>query len=278
MRRRRAFARLLAIPTGVVGALIVACVAIATLAAPWLRPYDARSDRNLAERLRPPSAERPFGSDELGRDVLTRVWHGGRISLTIGVVAVAIGFGVGMALGVAAGSLGGGVDAAIGRLVDVLLALPGVLLAVAVATALGPGALSAAIAVGVTLVPSFARLTRVLVLSARSTPAVEAARALGAGPWRLLVRHVLPQGAGPLVVQVTAALGNAILSAASLGFLGLGAQPPEPEWGAMIRDGFAQFLRAPWTSLFPGAALFVTVLGLNLLGDAVRDVLDVRLV
>jgi len=265
-------------PTGIVGLSIIVFFLTISILAPVLRPYDAARDRDLRARLAPPSAEHIFGADELGRDIFTRVWHGGRVSLRVGLIAVALAVGVGTFLGLVAGYVGGWVDTGIVWLLDILLAFPGILLAIAIVATLGPSLTNALIAISITQIPIYTRIVRSVVLSLRESEYVQAARALGSGSGRIVARHILPNSLSPLIVQLTLSIGVAILDVAALGFLGLGAQPPTPEWGLMIRDGFSQFLRAPWMSIFPGVAIFLSVVGFNLLGDAVRDVLDPRLV
>jgi peptide/nickel transport system permease protein len=275
--RKNALQRFFRHPTGVVGLTIIGFFIVVSLLAPVLRPYDASRDRDLRARLNPPSAEHWFGTDELGRDMFTRVWHGGRISLRVGLIAVAVAVVVGTLLGLVAGYVGGWPDTVIVWLVDILMAFPGILLAIAIVAVLGPSITNAMIAISVTQIPRYARIVRSVVLSLRESEYVQAARALGSSPVRIVALHVLPNSLSPLVVQLTLSVGVAILDVAALGFLGLGAQPPNPEWGLMIRDGFAQFLRAPWMSIFPGLAIYFSVVGFNLLGDAIRDVLDPRL-
>ncbi len=265
-------------PTGVVGLSIITFFIVISILAPILRPYDAARDRDLRSRLAPPSAEHVFGADELGRDIFTRVWHGGRISLRVGLIAVAVAVVFGTVLGLVAGYFGGWIDTLIVWLLDILLAFPGILLAIAIVATLGPSLTNALIAISITQIPIYTRIVRSVVLSLRESEYVHAARALGSGGVRVVLRHILPNSLSPLIVQLTLSIGVAILDVAALGFLGLGAQPPAPEWGLMIRDGFSQFLRAPWMSIFPGIAIFLSVVGFNLLGDAVRDVLDPRLV
>ena len=275
--RKNALQRFFRHPTGVVGLSIIGFFIVISLLAPVLRPYDAARDRNLRARLNPPSAEHWFGTDELGRDMFTRVWHGGRISLRVGLIAVGIAVVIGTLLGLVAGYVGGWIDTGIVWLVDILMAFPGILLAIAIVAVLGPSLTNAMIAISVTQIPRYARIIRSVVLSLRESEYVQAARALGSSPVRIVAQHILPNSLSPLVVQLTLSIGVAILDVAALGFLGLGAQPPNPEWGLMIRDGFAQFLRAPWMSIFPGLAIYLSVVGFNLLGDAIRDVLDPRL-
>lgn len=264
-------------PTGVLGLAIILFFVAAALLAPVLSPYDASRDRDLRARLNPPSAEHWFGTDELSRDMFTRVWHGGRISLRVGLAAVAVALAIGTLLGLLAGYAGGWVDTGVVWLLDILLAFPGILLAIAIVATLGPNLTNAMIAISITQIPIYARITRSVVLSLRESEYVQATRALGSNGLRIVFRHILPNSLSPLIVQLTLSIGVAILDVAALGFLGLGAQPPQPEWGLMIRDGFSQFLRAPWMSIFPGLAIYLSVIGFNLLGDAVRDVLDPRL-
>lgn len=285
-------------PTGVVGLAVVLFFVLMSLLAPVLRPYDATTDRNLRLRLSPPSwtltpDERaelsddadidvgrwtlPFGTDENGRDLLVRVWHGGRISLRIGLVAVLLSATVGVLLGLFSGYLGGRFDLVVVWLMDIVQAFPGILLAIAIVATLGPSLTNALIAISITQVPSYVRITRSVVLGLRGSEYVQAARALGSRGGRIVFGHILPNSLSPIMVQLTLSIGTVILEVAALGFLGLGAQPPAPEWGVMIRDGYRQFLRAPWMSIFPGLAIFLSVVGFNLLGDAIRDVLDPRL-
>ena len=285
-------------PTGVVGLIIVLFFVLMSLLAPVLRPYDATTDRNLRLRLSPPSwtlspAERtelsddanmdvgrwtlPFGTDENGRDLLVRVWHGGRISLRIGIAAVAISSVIGVLLGLFAGYVGGRADLIVVWLMDILQAFPGILLAIAIVATLGPSLTNALIAISITQIPSYVRITRSVVLGLRGSEYVQAAKALGSGGPRIVFGHIFPNSLSPIMVQLTLSIGSVILEVAALGFLGLGAQPPNPEWGVMIRDGYRQFSRAPWMSIFPGLAIFLSVVGFNLLGDAIRDVLDPRL-
>ena len=285
-------------PTGIVGLVIVLFFVLMSLLAPVLRPYDASTDRNLRLRLSPPSwtlslPERtelsddanmeigrwtlPFGTDENGRDLLVRVWHGGRISLRIGIAAVAISSIIGVLLGLFAGYVGGRIDLVVVWLMDILQAFPGILLAIAIVATLGPSLTNALIAISITQIPSYVRITRSVVLGLRGSEYVQAAKALGSGGPRIVFGHILPNSLSPIMVQLTLSIGSVILEVAALGFLGLGAQPPNPEWGVMIRDGYRQFSRAPWMSIFPGLAIFLSVVGFNLLGDAIRDVLDPRL-
>lgn len=262
---------------GMVGLAIVVFFALATLLAPVLKPYDAGTDRNLTKRLKPPSAEHLLGTDELGRDVLTRVWHGGRVSLSVSLVVVGFSAVAGTLLGIVAGMMRGRVDLALSWFVDVLMAFPGILLAIAIVATLGATLSNALIAISIMAIPGYYRIMRSAVIGLRDLEFVQAAEALGASRSRVAARHILPNAVSPLIVQVTLSLGRTVLSIAALGFLGLGAQPPTPEWGLMIKSGYGQFLSAPWLSIAPGFAIYLSVLGFNLLGDAIRDHLDPQL-
>jgi peptide/nickel transport system permease protein len=236
-------------------------------------PYDPEAIA-LGANLQAPSRGHLFGTDSLGRDVLSRTIWGARISLTIGFVSVGLAMAGGVPLGALAAWRGGWADRLLMRAADVLLSFPTILLAIVVITIFGPGLGNAMLAIGVAQVPLYARLTRAAVLRVKALSFIEAARASGAGEWRLLLRHVLPNCLPPLLVQSTLMFATAILSAAYLGFLGLGAQPPTPEWGTMLAKA-RDFLRtAPHVSIFPGLTIMLAVLGLNLLGDGLRDVLD----
>ncbi len=254
------------------GGVLVSLVLVAFLA-PLLAPQDPLA-QDLYSRLQPPSPEHPFGTDDFGRDILSRIIYGARISLRIGLVAIAAALAVGTVLGLWAGYWGGVADTLIMRIMDLLLAFPSILLAIAVVAVTGPGIDNAIMAVSVVLIPQFARLVRSSVLSVREMAYVEAARALGAGQARILLVSVLPNCMAPIIVQTTLSLGTAILDAAGLSFLGLGAQPPTPEWGAMLAGGRELLLEAPWVMTFPGLAIFAVVLALNLFGDGLRDALD----
>jgi peptide/nickel transport system permease protein len=227
--------------------------------------------------MRPPSWQFLFGTDELGRDVLSRVIHGARISLQIGIFTISIALALGTLVGITAGFYGGLVDGALMAVMEVLLAFPQILLAMAIVAMLGPNLTNAMIAVGLSAVPVYARTARGTTLSVRSMDFVEAARAVGAGDGRILLRHVLPNMISPVVVLATAGVGIAILIAAGLSYLGLGAQPPTPEWGAMLSESRAYLRNAWWMATFPGLAITVVVVSLNLCGDWLRDLLDPRL-
>jgi peptide/nickel transport system permease protein len=254
--------------------LVVALVTVAAGAA-WIAPYDP-TVQVLAENLAPPSADHPLGQDKLGRDILARVIYGTRVSLAVGVVTVVISLVIGTVVGAAAGFAGGWIDELVMRGVDVLLAFPGLLLAIALTGVLGPSLRNVVIALCLIGWTGFARLARGEVARLREREFVEAARALGVPERRILLRHVVPLLATPLLVQATFGMAGAIVAEASLSFLGLGAQPPTASWGAMLNDGRAFVLVAPHLTIFPGLAILVTVLGLNFIGDALRDRLDVR--
>lgn len=272
LERGRRFARHRA---ALLGLVILLGLVGGALTAPLLTGYDPER-QNLARALRPISAEHPLGTDHLGRDMLARLLYGGRLSLLIGFLAVALGLAVGVPLGAISGFRGGFTDLAIQRLADVLLSFPGFLLALALVAMLGVGLQNVVVAVGVGAVPSFIRLVRGSVLTIREQPFVEAAVALGQRATPIVFRHVLPNALAPVIVQATLNLGSAILVAAGLGFLGLGVQPPTAEWGAMLGDGRQYIFRAPALTTYPGLAIFLAVLGFNLFGDGLRDALDPR--
>jgi peptide/nickel transport system permease protein len=254
------------------GSLMVLFVAVALLA-PWIAPYDP-IEQHLYDRLSTPSFEHPFGTDDFGRDVFSRVIFGTRISLRIGVAAVLIALVAGTVIGLSAGYYGGAIDQVLMRLMDLMLAFPSILLAIGIVAVLGPGLDNAMLAIGVVAIPQYARLIRASTLSVREADYVQALRALGANDVRILWTAILPNCLAPLIVQATLSLATAILDAAGLSFLGLGAQPPTPEWGAMLSGGRELILSAPWVLTFPGIAIFVTVLAFNLMGDGLRDAFD----
>jgi peptide/nickel transport system permease protein len=260
----------------VMGGGIVLLMVVAAIFAPVLTPYDPiRLD--IPSRFQPPSMSHPFGTDQYGRDVLTRVLHGARYDLLIAVLAVALAAGVGTPLGMLAGYFRGWSDTVIMRLMDLLLAFPNILLAMTLAAVLGPSLNNAILAVAIVGIAGYARIAYASTLAASSEVYVEAARALGAPHHRLLLRAILPAILAPIVIRGTLGMGFTILLAAGLGFIGLGAQPPTPEWGAMINEGRNQVILGRWwTSVFPGLAIVLLVTGFNLLGDGLRDALDPR--
>lgn len=258
------------------GLVVLGMLGLGVLSAGWWTRQDP-TRQQLSRVLRPLSAEHPCGTDHLGRDVLARLLYGGRLSLVIGGLAVGIGLLIGVPLGAISGFWGGWTDLLIQRLADVLLSFPGFLLALSLVSLLGVGLRNVIIAVGVSAIPSFIRLVRGTVLSIREAVFVEAAQALGQRPWRIIWRHILPHTLSPVIVQATLNLGASIVLAAGLGFLGLGVQPPTAEWGTMLGEGRQYIFRAPLLMVFPGVAIFLAVLGFNLLGDGLRDALDPRL-
>jgi peptide/nickel transport system permease protein len=260
----------------VLGLAILGALALMALAAPWLSPRDPIKT-SPREALQGPGLRFLLGSDQFGRDVASRALHGARLSLTVGLISVSIAVALGTPVGLLSGYYGGRVDGFVMRVVDVLLAFPGILLALAIVSVLSPGLNNVMIAVGLSAVPNYARLVRASVLSAREQLYVEAARALGSRDLSIVARYILPNVVAPLIVTGTLGLGTAILSAAALSFLGLGSQPPQPEWGRMLSEGRDYLREAWWISTVPGVGIMLTVLAMNLLGDGLRDVLDPRL-
>jgi len=274
-RRRESVALLRRNPLTLFGLALVALLVVVALLAPLLTPYDP-IEPDLLHQLAAPSWSHPFGTDEAGRDVLARVLYGARISLRIGIIAVAAIMVIGVALGLLAGTLGGVVDSLIMRVADVFLAFPTLVLALAIAASLGGGMQNVIIAVAIAGWPWYARLVRSVVLSVRQEGYVEAARVGGASWPRVIRRHILPNSIGPVIVQASQDLGYTILLAASLGFLGVGVKIPDPEWGTMINDGRDVFMSQWWVAGFPGLAIALAVLAFNLAGDGLRDLLDPR--
>ena len=273
---RRSIGKFLRHPGGMVGlGLFVALVLVAVFA-PAIAPHDPlKVDPIVA--LMPPSADYWMGTDTLGRDVMSRVIFGTRISLRLGVISVSIGLSLGVLIGVLAGYLGGRVDGILMRFIDMLLAFPSLILALVAVFALGPGLTNAMIAVGISSIPAFARITRGEVLSAKENLYVQSAQALGGSSATIMVRHILPNIIAPNIVMAALMTGTAILAGAALSFLGLGAQSPTPEWGLMLSQGRGFMSLAWWLTFFPGLGIMLTVMALNLLGDGLRDVLDPRL-
>jgi peptide/nickel transport system permease protein len=256
-----------------IGAAIVVLTVVGAVVAPWAVPYDP-AGQELALRLARPSLAHPFGLDELGRDIFSRVLAGARISLFVGLTVVGISSVVGVLLGSIAGYFGGWIDDVISRAIDVLLAFPGILLAIALVAVLGPSLSNVVMALSVIGWVGYARLVRGQVLKARELEFVQAARALGASSSRILIRHVVPTTMPAVMVQATLGMAGAILAEASLSFLGLGVQPPTPSWGTMLNGGRLHLLDAPHLTIFPGVAIATLVLGFNFLGDGLRDALD----
>ncbi len=259
----------------IIGLSIIFFWIFVALFAPRLSPYDPLA-QDLMHRLEPPSPTHWFGSDELGRDIFSRVLYGARISMPLGMVVVALSSVIGMIVGGISGYIGGGTDEVIMRIADVFLAFPSLVLAMAITAALGPGLNNAMLAIVVVLWPTYARVIRGQVLAVKSRDYIEAARAIGAPSSRILFRHIFPNSYTPVFVKASLDVGAAILIAAGLSFIGLGAQPPTPEWGAMVSMGRQKFAQW-WIATFPGLAMFTVVMGFNFLGDGLRDLLDPRI-
>ncbi len=275
--RARLFAlRFMRNRSAVVGGIIFAMVGLTAILAPTLAPT-APDAQDFSAMLAPPGASHPFGTDEQGRDLLSRVIYGGRISLRIGVIAVCIAAGAGVLLGLIAGYYAGWVDSLIMRWMDVMLAFPSMLLALAVVSMLGSGITPVMIAVGVSSIPQFTRVARGSVLTAKETDYVAAAHVVGCSTARILGRHILPNIFAPIMVLITTGMAAAIITGAALSFLGLGAQPPTAEWGNMLSNGRVYLENAPWITVFPGLAIMTSVMAINLFGDGLRDALDPQL-
>jgi peptide/nickel transport system permease protein len=260
-------------PLATTGLVIIVVMVVLALFAPYLAPYNPTSV-NLAQGLSAPTIVHPLGQDKLGRDILSRIIYGSRISLYVGVLTVLISAVVGSIIGALAGYLGGVVDEIVMRIIDVLLAFPGILLAIAIMAILGPSLNNVVIALALLGWVAYARLVRGQVLALREFEFIQAARALGADARRIITRHLMPNVLGPVIVTATFGMAGAIVAEAGLSFLGLGTQPPTPSWGSMLNDGREFLLTAPHLTTFPGIAIMVVVLGLNFLGDGLRDILD----
>jgi peptide/nickel transport system permease protein len=272
---RRALRRLMARKGSVAGCVVIAAFVLLALAAPWIAPYDPVATSWTLVR-KAPSALHWFGTDELGRDILSRVIYGARASLVAGAISVGIALGIGVPLGLLAGYRGGFVDALISRITDAMLACPFLILAIALAAFLGPSLGNAMIAIGISTTPAFVRLTRGQTMSVKVEDYVEAARAMGNPRWRIALFHILPNIMPALLVQATLSIASAIIAEAALSFLGLGQQPPAPSWGSMLNAAQRFLTNAPWMALWPGLAIFLVVLSFNLVGDGLRDALDPR--
>ncbi|WP_349763539.1 nickel transporter permease [Fusobacterium sp. SYSU M8D902] len=262
----------------ILGLIILIILFLLAIFADVIANYDnVVIKQNLAQRLQGPSAAHWLGTDEFGRDIFARLVHGTRVSLQVGIVAVGISIIIGGVLGAVAGYYSGKLDNTIMRIMDIFLAVPSILLAIAIVSALGPSILNLMLAISISSVPSYARIVRASVLSIRDQEFIEAAKAIGASNTRIIFRHIIPNSLAPVIVQATLGVASAILSTAGLSFIGLGIQPPAPEWGSMLSGG-RQYLRyAWWVTTFPGVAIMITILSLNLLGDGLRDALDPRL-
>ena len=260
-------------PTALAGFIIVAVVGISAFCAPLISPYDPLAT-DLYGRLKPPSLQHPLGTDNLGRDLLSRIIWGARVSLKVGVISVGIGMTAGVLIGLIGAYFGGFVEKTIFSFVDLLLSIPSLLLALAVVATLGPGIVQVMVAVGVSLVPAFARVTRGSVLTVKEQNYVLAARALGASHVDIMLRHILPNVLTPIIVLATLNCAFALIMEAALSFLGIGVQPPDPTWGSILSEGQATIRTASWVSIFSGLSITITVMGFNLLGDGLRDMLD----
>jgi len=259
-------------PIGAAGAAIVLATVLVALAGSLAWPVDYASQ--ASRRLLPPGASHPLGTDELGRDELSRIIHGAQVSLQVGMISVVIALVAGTVIGIAAGFYGGTADALLMRVVDVVFAFPGLVLAIVIAGLLGPSRTNAMVAIGIVYAPAFARVVRGSSLSVLGFPYVEAARSVGSSDLRIVRKHLLPNIMAPLIVLTTVYLSTAILTEAALSFLGLGTQPPEPSWGGMLNAARSYMERAPWLAVAPGLAIMMVVMGFNFLGDGLRDVLD----
>jgi peptide/nickel transport system permease protein len=262
-------------PPAVIGAVLVGCVVLVALGAPVLAAHDPAAQ--IATPLLRPGAGFPGGTDHLGRDELSRIIYGARVSLYVGVLSVAVALALGGTSGIFAGFYGGWIDNVAMRVMDILFALPALVLAIAITAVLGPSLTNVMLAIGIVYAPTFARIARGPTLAVVRLPYVEAARAIGASTPAIMLRHIVPNVSPPLLVQTTVSLSTAILTEAALSFLGLGTQPPTPSWGLMLSDARQYMLIDPWVAVLPGLAIAVTVLGFNLLGDGLRDVLDPRI-
>ncbi len=274
--KRRKLPRVLRQRSFVLGAILIGLMALCAVFAPLIAPHDP-VEQNFDSTLQAPTAHFLLGTDMFGRDQLSRIIYGARISFMVGFISVGIALIAGGLLGLIAAYSRGWLDNLIMRVMDVLLAFPFLLLAIAIMASFGTNLANAMIAIGIVYTPSFARVTRAATLSVMEQGFVEATQALGSSPARLMLRHVLPNITGPLIVQTTLSLAFAILAEAALSFLGLGTQPPTPSWGLMLNEGRGFFNTAPWLAIFPGVAITLAVLGFNLLGDGLRDALDPRL-
>ena len=271
--RRQFYRELLRQKSAVIGASILIFFIITAIFAPLIATHDPR-DADVTARLKGWSQEHYFGTDKVGRDIFSRIVYGSQISIKVGLVAMTFSISIGALLGIIAGYYGGWLDNTIMRVMDMMLAMPSILLAMVIVTILGQSLTNAIIAVSIVYIPQYARILRASVLTIREQDYVTAAHAIGVSDFRILTRAILPNCLAPLIVQATLGMGAAILDAAGLSFLGLGAEIGEPEWGAMLNENRALIRRAPWTVMTPGIAIFLIVLGFNLLGDALRDVLD----
>lgn len=273
---REVWRRLKQNKAAMLGLLVMVILILAAIFADYVAPY-GYDDQDLMRRFQTPNSQHWLGTDNFGRDIFSRIVYGAQVSLKVGLIAVGIAMFIGGALGAVAGFYGGKIDNFIMRFIDVLLAIPSILLAISIVAALGPELRNVMIAVGIGSIPSYGRIVRASVLSLRDQEFIEAARAVGADDTRLILKHIIPNSMAPLIVQATIGVANAILSAAGLGFIGLGIQPPLAEWGAMLNSGRQYIRDYPHLTAFPGLAIMITIFALNLLGDGLRDALDPRL-
>ena len=258
------------------GMFIIFLLFFFAITADFIAPYGI-DDQNLALGISKPGPGYPMGTDNFGRDIMSRIIHGSRISLMVGFISVSISLIIGGSLGAIAGYFGGKLDNIIMRTMDILLAIPSILLAISIVSALGPGLINVMIAVGISSIPSYSRIVRASVITLKDQEFIEAARAVGTSNFRIITKHLIPNSLAPIIVQATLGVAGAILSAAGLSFIGLGIQPPTPEWGAMLSTGRQYIRDFPHITAFPGLAIMVTIFGLNLFGDGLRDALDPRL-
>mgnify|MGYP006296014231 CR=1 FL=1 len=268
--------RLMKSRIGVLGIVFIGILVLVAIFAPVIAPHDPL-EQNILKRYQAPSSEHLLGTDEMGRDILSRIIYGSRISLQVGLFSIGIALVTGVFLGLIAGYYGGVLDMVIMRIMDIMLAFPAILLAIAIVAILGPQLRNAMLAIGVINIPRFARIIRSSTISIKESEYIAAARMMGANDFRIIFHHLLPNAMAPLIVQTTLSIATAILEAAALSFLGLGAQPPTPEWGAMLSDARSSLQRAPWVATFPGLAIIFGVLGFNLMGDGLRDALDPKM-
>lgn len=269
-----AWRRLRRSTNGMVGLAIVLIITLMAVITPIVDPYDPTTDSNMSMSRKPPSMEHPFGNDFIGRDIFRRVMHGARYSLLVAMLTIVIGTTLSTSIGMIAGYYGGTVDMLVQRFTEILLAFPAIPLAIAVVAIMGPSLLNTVLAITIVGIPGGLRVTRAMALSLKTREYVDAARSQGATNTLIITRHILPNLISVVIVGATLGVGGVILQAAALGFLGLGAQPPTPEWGVMVSDAIKYYRQAPHMALFPGLAIVITVLGFNLLGDGVRDALD----
>lgn len=260
----------------IIGLIILVILILSSIFADFIAPY-SYEEQNLMNTFQKPNSEHLFGTDEFGRDIFSRVIYGSRVSLVVGFIAVGIALLVGGFLGAIAGFYGGKLDNFIMRMMDILLAIPSMLLAISIVAALGPGLTNLMIAVGISSIPTYARIVRAAVMSIKRMEFIEASRTSGSGDLRIIFKHILPNSLAPVIVQATLGVAGAILTAAGMSFIGLGIQPPAPEWGAMLSGGRAYIRDYSYMTIFPGLAIMVTILALNLLGDGLRDALDPKL-